>query len=369
MVAFFYHCAMAAACKLRSVRRVLVACCLVSLCALAASCYSLDDDADENAVADRREAQAYIVTSYNKMAGNIIRSDFAALDRFDAVASEYQWNDKEASIERAKSYASMLLKGNVRVLKDVLSFCERNAGVYEADGNKVFHKVADAERRLALSFSEDVSVAFAWDMVESGADRIVVDLSLSFNHYRLAGQSRIYSDSVVSSYRMTRDDVAQLRIERVVNGSHILDALNGDGSVEMKMLSSDLRLQMMDMMCLHEKNNDVSTIADYIRENYLLQVENPRAFLDGLKERLNNLSRIVLTRPDGTVLCRVTYDMWPYGGEERLSPVLHWGDGSQQALSEFASASANEAFAEDAERIERLWRRLYELYGMENGGE
>lgn len=365
MVAFFYQGAVARASERWRVCRMLVVCRVAVLAALVSSCYSIDEDADDSTFADRREAQAYIMSSYNKMAENLPRSDFAAIDRLGSISDEYRWDDKEASIKRAEAYASKVLRGNVSVLRDVLSFCESNSGVYEADGGKVFHKVADAERRLTVAFSKDVSLSFAWDMAEKNAEKTVMDLEFSFNRYTIAGQSRVYRDSVVSSYRMMRGDITLARIERLVKGEHILDAVNGVDGVEMKVLLSDLRLQLMDMMCLHKTDNDVSTIIDYVLDNYLLQVEDPKAFLDGFMERVNNLNRVVLTRPNGAALCRITYDMLSDDNGERLCPVLHWGDGSEQTLYEFASASANEAFAKDADMLERLWRRLYELYGLD----
>lgn len=338
---------------------------------LFSGCYQMDDDVRGAGMADRREAQAYIVTSYNKLNQYLVRSDFEALSRLGQIVDEYQWDDKEASMQKAKEYAKMILNGDVYILQEVMDFCERNSGVYEADANKYFRKTAAAEHQIKMFFDQDNSLSLAWNVREKSSGRMVIDLAIDFNQYRLAGQSRVYNDSVCSSYQMTKGDVQLMRLQRVLEGKNILAAIAGNtgnlsdtesSSHEMTLYSTDLRLQLMDMLCLHETETELSTFLRYFEENHTLQVENPSKFLEGFIQMRDNMSRVVLTRPDGTVLCKVTDEVGQRNGRDCIVPMLNWGDGKQQSLTDFASDSANENFAQDAALLDKLWQMLYDLY-------
>lgn len=342
---------------------------------LFSGCYQMDDDVRGEGMADRREAQAYIVTSYNKLNQYLVRSDFEALSRLGQIVDEYQWDDKDASMQKAKEYAKMILNGDVSALQDIMDFCERNSGVYEADANKCIRKTSDAEHQIKMVFDQENSLSFAWNVKEKSSERMVIDLAMDFNQYRLAGQSRVYNDSVCSSYQMTKGNVQLMRLKRTLEGKNILAAIIGrtsnDGNASndgnmghkgMTLYSTDLRLQLMDMLCLHETETELATFVRYFEENHTLQVENPSKFLEGFIRMRDNMSRVVLTRPDGTVLCKITDEVGQRNGRDCIVPMLNWGDGKQQSLTDFASDSANKNFAQDAALLDKLWQMLYDLY-------
>lgn len=335
---------------------------LISIMFLFSGCYQMDDDALKEGMADRREAQAYIVTSYNKLSQNLVRSDFEALSRLGQIVDEYQWEDKEASMQRAKEYAKMILKGDLSALQNIMDFCERSSGVYKADANKYFRKTADAEHQIKMVFDENNSLSLAWNVKEKGSDRMVIDLAIDFNQYRLSGQSRIYNDSVCSAYQMTKGNVQLMRLVRTLQGKNILAAITGS---EMTLYSTDLRLQLMDMLCLHETETELGTFVKYFEENHALQAKEPRKFLEGYIRLRDNMSRVVLTRPDGTVLCKITDEAGKRNDKDCIVPMLNWSDGKQQSLTDFASDSANENFAQDAALLDKLWQMLYDLYYSE----
>lgn len=342
---------------------------------LFSGCYQMDDDVRGEGMADRREAQAYIVTSYNKLNQYLVRSDFEALSRLGQIVDEYQWDAKDASMQKAKEYAKMILNGDVSALQDIMDFCERNSGVYEADANKCIRKTSDAEHQIKMVFDQENSLSFAWNVKEKSSERMVIDLAMDFNQYRLAGQSRVYNDSVCSSYQMTKGNVQLMRLKRTLEGKNILAAIIGrtsnDGNASndgntgnkgMTLYSTDLRLQLMDMLCLHETETELATFVRYFEENHTLQVENPSKFLEGFIRMRDNMSRVVLTRPDGTVLCKITDEVGQRNGRDCIVPMLNWGDGKQQSLTDFASDSANKNFAQDAALLDKLWQMLYDLY-------
>lgn len=343
-------------------------------------CYQMDDDVRGEGMADKREAQAYIVTSYNKLNQYLVRSDFEALSRLGQIVDEYQWDNKEASMQQAKECAKMILNGDVSVLQNVMDFCERNSGVYQADANKYFRKTADAEHQIKMVFDQENSLSFTWNVKEKSSEKMIVNLAIDFNQYRFAGQSRIYNDSVCSSYQMTKGSVQLMRLQRTLEGKDILTAIvsnagnaentgktsdTGSSNHEMTLYSTDLRLQLMDMLCLHETETELVTFLRYFEENHTLQVENPGKFLEGFIQMRDNMSRVVLTRPDGTVLCKITDEVGLRNGRECIVPMLNWGDGKQQSLTDFASDAANENFAQDAALLDKLWQMLYDLYYSE----
>lgn len=326
------------------------------------SCYQMDDDAPKVAMADKREAQAYIVTSYNKLNKYLVRSDFEALGRLGSIMDEYQWDNKEASMQQAKKYAKMILQGNIYVFQDMMNLCERNSGIYEADANKYFHKTADAEHQIKLIFNQQATLSATWDVKEKSSNKKVIDFSFYYNQYRLAGQSRVYNDSVCTSFRMTKEDITLIRLDRTLEGRNILAALNGQSGDDMSLFSIDLRLQFMDMLCLHETEIELSYFLRYFEENHTLQAENPKKFLEGFINMRNNMSRVVLTRPDGTVLCKVIDEVGMRDGKSCIIPMLNWGDDTQESLTDFASNSANENFSKDGALLDKLWQLLYNLY-------
>lgn len=338
--------------------------CILLLAALWAfsSCYQMDADDPKENMADKREAQAYIVTSYNKLNKYLVRSDFEVLGQLDSIMDKYQWDNKEGSMLQAEKYTKMILQGNVYVLQDMMDFCERNSGVYEADANKYFHKTADAEHQIKLVFNQQATFSAAWNVKEKNSDRTVIDFSFYYKQYRLAGQSRIYNDSVCSSFRMTKGDMTLIKLERTLEGKNILTAINGQTEDDMSLYSIDLRLQLMDMLCLHETEIEIDSFLRYLEENHTLQVENPKKFMEGFIYMRDNMSRVVLTRPDGTVLCKITDEVSMRDGKNRIIPILNWSDGTQQSLTDFASSLANENFSKDEALLDKLWQMLYNLY-------
>lgn len=342
--------------------------CILLLAALLqlSSCYQMDDEVPREKMADKREAQAYIVTSYNKLNSYLLRSDFEALGRLGSIIEEYQWDYKEATMQQAKKYAQMMIHGDVSALQDIMSFAELNSGVYEADANKYFRKTADAEHQVKMIFNEENALSMAWDVKQKSSDSVVIDLSIQYNQYHIDGQSRIYRDSVSSSFRMTKGDITLIRLERAITGKNILAAIYQHTSDGMSLYSTDLRLQLMDMLCLHETETGLGGFARYFEENYKQQAENPKKFLEGFIYMRSNMSRVVLTRPDGTVLCKVTDEVGVRNGKDCIVPMLNWGDGTQESLTDFASSSANENFAQDGAMLDKLWELLYNLY---NEGE
>lgn len=338
---------------------------LLAVLWLFSSCYQMDDDAPKESIADKREAQAYIVTSYNKLNKYIVRSDFEALGRLKSIMDEYQWDNKEASVLKVEKYAKMILHGDIYVLQDIMDFCESNAGIYEADADKYFRKIADAERQIKMVFNQQATLSAAWDVKEKSSDKTVVDFSFHYNRYCLVGQSRVYNDSVCSSFRMTKGDTTLIRLERTLEGKNILAAINGHEGGEMSLYSTDLRLQLMDMLCLHETEIELGSFMRYFEENHALQVENPKKFLEGFISMRDNMSRVVLTRPDGTILCKVTDEVGMRDGRNHIIPMLNWSDGTLQSLTDFASSSANENFSKDGAMLDKLWKILYDLYYKE----
>lgn len=354
-------------------------------CLLFSSCYSLDDDEEykENMV-ERREAQAYIVSSYNKLNVNLVRADFESLGSLDSVLSEYQWEDKEAFMVQARKYASLILNGHLEVLPDIMAFCNDHAGVYKADGNNVFYKTEVAERKLALIFNDELNLSLEWNVTEKSANRLVLDASLSYNRYQLTGTTKVCGDSVCSSYRLLKngarletgqtkadslDATCLMKIERILTGKGFLDAIYGRSAEKMVLLTTDMRMQLMDMLCLHDKEMEIGAIVKYFADNRKLQVDDPKLFLQGWIQLKNSQSRTVLTRPDGSVLCQVSNEVERVDNTTyRILPMLNWSDGTKQSLTEFASASANEKFAKDAALLDKLWKLLRQLYDAgENG--
>lgn len=348
-------------------------------CLVLSSCYSLDDDVRNENLVERREAQAYIVSSYNKLNANLVRADFESLDRLDSVLDNYQWEGKDTLVLQARKYASLILNGHLDVLPDIMAFCNAHAGVYRSDGNKVFQKVKAAERQLILIFDDDLNFSLTWNVTEKSANRLVLDASLSFNQYHLVGTTLVCNDSVCSSYRLLKssleveksqaktdsdDDTSCLmRIERALTGKGFLNAIYGHSAEKMVLLTTDVRVQLMDMLCLHEKEMGVEAIVKYFADNRKMQVENPKLFLQGWMQLKNNQSRTVLTRPDGNVLCLVSNEVQMVDNATfRILPMLSWSDGTKQSLTEFASASANENFAKDAALLDKLWKMLRQLY-------
>lgn len=327
-----------------------------------AACYQMDADAPREAMAEKRTAQAYIVTSYNKLNTYLVRSDFEALGRLGSVLDEYQWDNKETTMQNAKQYAQMIIKGDVSALQDIMDYCERNSGVYEADDQKFFHKTADAEHQIKMIFPNQTHLSVAWEIKEKSSQRLVINLSLDFNQYHLAGQSQVYPDSVSSSYRMTKGDVTLMKLERTMKGKNILAAIYGESTTEISLYSTDLRLQLMDLLCLHETETELDSFIRYFEKNHTLQVDNPKKFLEGYIQMRDNMSRLVLTQPDGTVLCKVTDEVGMRDGKDCILPMLNWSDGTQQSLTEFASSSVNENFSKDGAMLDKLWQLLYNLY-------
>lgn len=344
-------------------RGLLVSCmALLAVLLQFSACYQMDDDVPKVAMADKREAQAYIVTSYNKLNKYLVRSDFEALGRLNSIINEYQWDNKEASMQQAKKYAKMILQGNIYVFQDMMNLCERNSGIYEADANKYFHKTADAEHQIKLIFNQQATLSATWDVKEKSSNKTVIDFSFYYNQYRLTGQSRVYNDSVCTSFRMTKGDITLIRLDRTLEGRNFLATLNGHSEDDMSLFSIDLRLQFMDMLCLHETEIEIASFLRYFEENHTLQVENPKKFMEGFINMRDNMSRLVLTRPDGTVLCKITDEVGIRDGKSCIIPMLNWGDDTQESLTDFASSSANENFSKDGALLDKLWQLLYNLY-------
>lgn len=254
---------------------------LLAVLRLFSSCYQMDDDAPKESMADKREAQAHIVTSYNKLNKYLVRSDFEALGRLSYIMDEYQWNNKETSMLKAEEYAKMILQGDIYVLQDIMKFCESNAGIYEADTDKYFRKIADAEHQIKMVFNQQATISAAWDVKEKSSDKTVVDFSFYYNRYYLDGHSRVYDDSVCSLFRMTKGDTTLIRLERTLEGKNILAAINGHERDEMSLYVTDLRLQLMDMLCLHKTKIEMDSFLRYFEENHALQVGSPRNFWRG----------------------------------------------------------------------------------------
>lgn len=340
---------------------------IVVVCVLLASCYQ--EDAEESpyaGMADRKEAQAYIVSSYNKLNTQFHREDFKALSSVIQSMDAYDWADKEFSIAQAKKYAKSLLNGDVSVLRELMEAAERNAGIYKADANKVFHKVSDARQELELVFNQDVTVGLGWSTAwqtqsDGKPDHMVLNLSLGYNDYSMTGYTEVYSDSIYSSYLMTRNGTTLLRLARTTLGKGFLAAVTGQSGEDFQMRSTDLKVQLIDMLCFHDTQNDVSSIVSYVKENANLQLSDPKKFLEGWTKLSDSLSRMVLTKPNGTLLCKVTEEVQPLDDTYTISPYFHWSDDTSQSLSEFASDTANENFATDALLLHKLWQSLYQL--------
>ena len=337
------------------------------VCVSLASCYQEDlDDNQYAGMVDRKEAQAYIISSYNKLNTQFHREDFKALLSVVQSIDSYGWEDKEFSIAQAKKYASLLLNGNVSVLRDVMEIGERNAGVYEADANKFFHKVSDAKQKLKLIFNKEVMVDIAWNTAlqaksSDKPEHMVLNLSLGYNDYSMAGYSEIYSDSIYSSYRMAKNGTELLRLARTTLGKGFLAAVTGQSEEGLQIVSSDLKVQLMDMVCLHDTQNDISSIVNYMKENTSLQLTNPKKFLEGWTKLSDSLRRIVLTKSNGTLLCKITEEVMPLNDTYTISPYFLWSDNTSQSLSEFATTTANESFAADAVLLDKLWKFLSQL--------
>ena len=72
-----------------------------------------------------------------------------------------------------------------------------------------------------------------------------------------------------------------------------------------------------------------------------------------------------ITRPDGTILCKVTDEVGMRDGRNHIIPMLNWSDDTMQSLTDFASSSANKNFSKDGAMLDKLWKIPYELYYKE----
>lgn len=338
------------------------------VCLLAAGCYRLDNDDDPyRGMAGRKEAQAYIVSAYNKLSDRLFRQDFEALLQTVQSMDGYRWDHKDSTLAAAKGYVARLLNGDFSALPQMENACRRYAGVYEAGPDSTLRKVADASEELRFVLGPDVTVGMTWhtaaDTLQGHLRQAVVDLALTYNHYTLAGTTRVYADSVSSAFRMEKDGDCLLTLSRLTDGQGFLSALAGRTDDTLRVKTTDLKVQLAGMLCLHDTQEDLSQLTAFVRDNRHLQLMHPKEYLEGWTALANHSRRTVLTKPDGTLLCRVTQDVLPLagGGGYTVYPRFGWSDGTSQSLSEFATATTNQNFMADAALVSKLWTLLAQL--------
>ena len=92
---------------------------------------------------------------------------------------------------------------------------------------------------------------------------------------------------------------------------------------------------------------------------------DPQEISGGVHQHVRQYSRVVLTRPDGTILCKVTDEVGMRDGRNHIIPMLNRSDGTMRSLTDFASSSANENISKDGAMLDKLWKIPYELYYKE----
>lgn len=334
---------------------------LLLACLGMSSCYKVDDDDNsEEQMLDRRQAQSYILSSYNQWGEKCptVRSDLEKLASLDSILGKYQWEDKADAGKLVERCQQALLLGDLGTFREALKYFDAHAGVYEADADKKFRKIGDADHRLNITFNDTTHLAFTWNVTdEKGGSMMKVDLSLQVNDYLLSGSTSIANDSVGSSYQLTKGGVegSLLTLQRNLKGEDFLEAMRSDNdSLFVFSTSSELRVQFSGGLCLYKKAGSMEAFFKFLLECKDLQVTNPKKFMQEVAKLRNELGRAWLTTADGVKLCEL-YSVEDGDGEDAdLSVHLSWNDDTAQTLTEFASSCGNENFAKDMALISKI---------------